>query len=110
MKIIVSTILPRVSNLRSTGTFYSCEELVEINEDINTINKKLKEFTKYRDNVFVVEHPQFVGVDGKINDSLLAADGLHFSFEGTRVAVENIESAIIEVRKVIEIPVCVPLL
>ena len=38
-KIILSTILPRDVNLRSTGSDHSYEELIEINEDIDSINK-----------------------------------------------------------------------
>ena len=85
MKIILSTILPRVSNLRSTGTHYSYEELLDINEDIDDIRKEIKKLTQSKNNVFDVEHPEFVDSFRKIQDSLLAADGLHFSFEGTRI-------------------------
>ena len=106
MKIILSTILPRVSNLRSTGTHYSYEEILDINEDIEDINKEIKKLAQFKNNVFVVEHPQFVDSFGKIQDSLLAADGLHFSFEGTRIAVENVESAIIDVQRTRDITMC----
>lgn len=69
-----------------------------MNEDIFNINRELKNFESSNDSVVIVEHPQFITPSNKINDSLLAADGLHLSFEGTRVLVENIESAIIEVK------------
>ena len=100
---ILSTILPRVSNLRSTGTHYSYED---INEDIDDINKEIKKLAQSKNDVFVVEHPQFFDSFGKIQDSLLAADGLHFSFEGTRIAVENVESAIIDVQRTRDITMC----
>ena len=45
------------------------------------------------ESVYIVEHPQFVSSLGVTNESLLAEDGLHLSFEGTEVTVQNIESA-----------------
>ena len=60
VKIILSTILPGVSNLRSTGTHYSYEEILDINEDIDDINKAIKKLAQSKNNVFVVEHPSLM--------------------------------------------------
>ena len=99
MKVLISTILPIVSNLRPTGTHYSIEELDDINKDIDEINESLKKSAQSQDGVFVVEHPQFIDSAGRIQDSLLSADGVHLSFEGTPIVVGNIESAIIETQR-----------
>ena len=97
--MILSTILPRDKNLRPTGPQYTEEELLSINRNIGLINEKLQIISSRVPGLYVVEHPQFLTDDDFINDSLLAADGLHLNFEGTPIAVSNIESAILEVRR-----------
>ena len=85
-------------NLRQSGKNYSSHDLLRINEDIFLINKYLRQVSSKVHGLYTVDHPQFETNSGFINDSLLAADGLHLSFEGTRTVVSNIESAILEVR------------
>ena len=46
-----------------------------------------------------LNNPQLIDSVGRIQDSLLAADGVHLSFEGTPIVVGNIESAIIETKR-----------
>lgn len=70
----MSTILPRAANIRLNGY----EELIKINEDIDDINQKLKKIAQIANNLFVVEQPQFVDSVGKIQDSLLAANGSEY--------------------------------
>ena len=97
--MILSTILPRDRNLRPTGRNYTEEELLDINETIGIINEELQKISYRYPDLYVVEHPQFLLDDDFISDDLLAADGLHLSFEGTPIVVSNIESVILEVRR-----------
>ena len=89
--MILSTILPRDKNLRPTGPQYTEEELLSINKNTSLINETISSRVP---GLYVVKHPQILTEDDFINDSLLAADGLHLNF-----AVSNIESAILEVRR-----------
>ena len=98
-KVVLSTILPRDVNLGKTGTHYTAKEFLSINSSIGVINEALQKISSRVPGLYVVDHPQFLHDNDFINDSLLAADGLHLNFEGTRVAVSNFESAILEVRR-----------
>ena len=98
-KDYLSAILPRELNLREDGVHYTRKELLVINKNISKINEELKGYSKTVNNVYILEHPQFVSSLGVINEWLLAADGLHLSFEGTEVTVENFVSAIMEVKR-----------
>ena len=97
--MVLSTILPRDRNLRSTGRQYTNQELHHLNCTIGIINEQLQKISARVPGLYIVDHPQFLLEDDFINDDLLSADGLHLSFEGTPVVVSNIESAIMEVRR-----------
>ena len=73
------------------------EILFDLN--IGLINEKPQIISSRVPGLYVVEHPQFLTDDDFINESSLSADGLHLSFEGPPIAVSNIESAILEVRR-----------
>ena len=86
----MSTILPRDLNLRQGGAQYGKSKLFVINEDIFYINEQLKDYSKAFDCLYILKHQQFVTSAGLTNGSLLAADGLYRSFDGTELIEENL--------------------
>ena len=69
-----------------------------LNDDISYVYDKLRRRASTVPNLRIIDHPQFVNAHGFANDYLLAADGLHLSFEGNETVVRTFESAMLEVK------------
>ena len=96
MKIVISGILPRAEN-RHECQVRGVRFLERINRTAIQVNRTIRDIAEKTDWLTYVCHADFVE-RGEINRRFLSFDGLHLSWKGTPLVVQNIETAVSKLR------------